>query len=793
MDHNSEKGGFPSVPPSLQHEAFVPHEHQHNTSIRGAIRSSGPTPYLGLPSRLSQIWFNKWTVLLLLVLAHFLITIGSLNGSLGDAKEKALSACTKVEDIGSAMASMPHYLSVGVNSLAATGITESVQALMSVLNMIITGVEQLILFFIHMMTDTYVCLISMAIHGALNVSAVVVEKTTEGMNLAIDGIAGGLNDTAGDLQGAIDKAYDVINSIAPAASSVADSVQSGVEDFTSDAGSVADQVTSGVGQVTSLFDGIFPRTEDLPEPTATLMAASQQTIAIEPPLEPTATLAAQSTIATEVTLEPIATLAPHELMRRLDILEKPDILGPIRDAMDKLKNINIDTSGFVQGLNQLNDDLPTFDEIRNKTNEAVSIPFDLIRDKLNDAYGDYKFDENVFPVAQKEALSFCSENSAINDFFESLFTIARQAKITAIVVLIVLAILVCVPMAYLEIRQHKSHAVYSERFRQHAVDEMDTGYLWSRRYTGSAGIWLAGKANSKRPILIRWCIAYATSLPALFVLSLAIAGFFSCFCQMLLLKTIEKTVPELADQVGDFAEDVVYTLGNVSEKWATDANGVITSFSDEINQDVLGHVTDATTAVNETINTFTDTMNQGLTDVFGETAFRDAAAGVIRCVIGLKIETVQKGLTWVHDNAHVNFPMFPPDVYSMGASQSINGDSDLTTFLATPSSVTTDEITGAVLHVTNWLRNNIIQDALISLALLLVYIVVVLLGVMWTMYRYMTPERVRGDGGNQPADSYDFNHDNAGQKFGTVASGYAMTAPGHARQSSQAFYGDEKH
>ncbi|KAI5858288.1 hypothetical protein GGS23DRAFT_607687 [Durotheca rogersii] len=617
-----EKEGFPQVPSSLHHDAYTTDD-ASRMNVRQLLSQSsakGVTPYLGLGSRLSQIWFNRWTVLLLLVLVNFLLTLGSLNTNLGDAKAKALSACTKVEDIGSAMASMPHYLSVGVNRLTASGITEAVHALMKVLDMILTGVEQLILFVIGMMTDTYVCLIAMVVHGGLNASALAITKTTDAMNEAIDGIAQAINGTADDLQ-------------KPAAA---------------------------------------------------------------------------------------------ELVRRIDIPPKPEVAGKVKAIAAKLANVDIDTSGFVSDLNSLNDKLPDFDDIKNLTAQAVSFPFNLIREQLDKAYGNWAFDDNTFPIAKKEALSFCSENSAINDFFEGLYEIARTAKIVAIVVLVLLAIAACIPMAYIEIRRWRRAQVCSKD----AYDDMDLVYMCSRPTSSRVGFWIASRFSEKRRLLARWCIAYATSLPALFVLSLALAGFFSCFCQWILLRTIEKEIPELSSQVGDFAEQVVGTLGNVSKRWADDANGVITSFSSEVNNDVLGHVVNGTTAVNNTLNTFLDGIDKGLNTAFGDTLFKDLAANTVRCLIGLKIEAFQRGLTWVHDHAHINFPLFPDDVFSVGAQKSISGDSDMTTFLASPSSVTTDEITGAVTHVTNWLHGNIVQNALVSTGLLLVYVIIVLIGVI---------------------------------------------------------------
>ncbi|KAI1428414.1 hypothetical protein F5Y12DRAFT_23554 [Xylaria sp. FL1777] len=670
--HWKEKGGFPAVPSSLNHEAQDAFEmssmkqgNLDNITLARPQSSKQITPYLGLRSRLSQVWINKWTILILLVLANFLLTIGSLNDNLADAKEKALSACTKVEDVGSAFASMPHYLSVGVNQLTASSITHAVQALMTVLDMILTGIEQLILFVIGMMTDTYVCLISMVVHGGLNASAIAVEKTTDAINKAIDGIADGITQSADDIQKVIDDVY-----------SVADK-----------AGDILDGAKNGAGDA---IGDIFGR--------------------------------------------------ELALAHRGVLPDKPDLETAIVQKMNELKNVQVNSSGFVQGLDDLNQKIPTFDQVKNLTKQAVSIPFDLIRQELDKAYGNWTFDDTVFPVAQKESLSFCSNNDGLTKFFETLYKIVYGAKVAAIVILALLAIAACIPMYILEKRRWRKQNEFASR----AVDILDYGYMYSSPLAARTGMAISskiGKTSNPRKILARWFVSYSTSLPALFVLSLALAGFFSCIWQGILLRAIENEVPALSQQVGDFAEDVVQSLSNVSQKWSDDANGVILSFSDEINDDILGKVTNGTVAVNNTLNTFLDEIDKGINATFGDTIFNDLATEVVRCLLGLKIESVQKGLTWVHDHAHINFPMFPNDIFSVGAGDSIKSDSDLTTFLASPSSVTTDEITGSVEHVTTWLRNQIILQALISTGLLLVYVVIVLLAVMRAMYILMTPSK----------------------------------------------------
>ncbi|CRK33695.1 hypothetical protein BN1708_016272, partial [Verticillium longisporum] len=83
----------------------------------------------------------------------------------------------------------------------------------------------------------------------------------------------------------------------------------------------------------------------------------------------------------------------------------------------------------------------------------------------------------------------------------------------------------------------------------------------------------------------------------------------------------------------------------------------------------------------------------------------------------------------------------------MGAQESIGDDSDLTTFLATPSSVTTDEVTGAVQYVVDKIRNHIVTEALISTGILLVYVIIVLIGVIRALVGMAMPDKGRGEGG----------------------------------------------
>ncbi|OAA46237.1 hypothetical protein NOR_02990 [Metarhizium rileyi] len=683
---------YPDVPSSL-HAASIEVSNIHNKAISPGRQTKVTTPYLGLSSRLSQIWINRWTILLVLVLVRIILLLASLDDNVGDAKASALSACTKVEDVGSAMASMPYYLSAGVNHLAASSIEKAVHAMVKVLDLIIQGVEAIIIWYINFLTATYVCLITALVHASLDVVASVTKDATAAFNKVIDGATGEIQEIAGGLQKAVNKLKDGIQ-----------------------------------GAVFGKF-GV-----DLPS---------------------------------------------------------FDITKPV----SKLKGFNLDSTKFVTDVQKLNKDLPDFAGVQNLTKQAISIPFDFVREAMNKSFGNYKFNENVFPLAQKQRLTFCSNNGKLNGFFDKIFELIRKARIVFVVILSSLAVAVMAPMAWMEIRrwrrQEKTAKLIDKNKEGNEWDSMDVAYIASRPTTASYGIKFTSRLTGRRKVLVRWCIAYATSGPAIFVLSLAIAGFFSCFCQYIVLKVVQKEVPELTKEIGQFADDVVGKINQVSENWAADANGVVKGLNDDINKDVLGYVANATGAVNNTLNVFLGTMEKGLEKVFKDTILLKPIQSVLHCVIGIKIESVQKGLTWVHDHAHVDFPLFDNDTFSLGAKKSTSGDSQLQNFLASPSSATTDGVTAAVDRVTGWLLKGITKEALISTGILLVYAIVVLIGVIRTLASMVfggddsDSNHVRQAGDDPRSDPVSSSEYNDGRDEKMRVPEYAEVVPGQHSDTYQ--------
>lgn len=489
---SNQPSAFPAGPPSMPAGGHEMRDYYTNQDPPRPTPHTAPsiTPYLGLRARLSQIWINRWTILLLLVLARTLLAISSINYDLDSARREALSACSGVEAMGSAMASMPHYMSQGINEMAATGVEKAVNGLMEMTTLSVTGVEEIVVFVINMMTSTYLCLITLAVSGSLHVALQVIE----------------------DAQGALNKSLQAIGA-----------------DMSKTVGTFDNLYSEFIGKLGSSLTG--------------LLGSS-----VNPP-----------------TID-------------------------LNSTLDALNNLQL-PSNLDQGLTKLNSSIPTFAQVQNFTDNAIRFPFEEVKQLINQTMVGYQFDRSQFPVPAKEQLTFCSDDNGINDFFDKLVNLAEIGRKILIGVLLVLAIAACIPMAWQEIRRWRTMQERSQLVRSNAHDPMDVVYIVSRPYTSTAGIKIASRFKSnRRQILVRWVFAYATSAPALFVLSLALAGLFSCACQAILLKSLEKEVPDLTNQVSAFADKIISSLDNASEEWAIGANKAIGSTNQDINENMFSWV-----------------------------------------------------------------------------------------------------------------------------------------------------------------------------------------------------------
>jgi len=116
-------------------------------------------------------------------------------------------------------------------------------------------------------------------------------------------------------------------------------------------------------------------------------------------------------------------------------------------------------------------------------------------------------------------------------------------------------------------------------------------------------------------------------------------------------------------------------------------------------------------------------------------------------LIGLKVRGIEAGLTWVHDNAQVNFPILPNNTMTLGDILS-KSNSDASTFLSDPTSATQDGVTSAINKVGDKVLKTIRQEALVSFMLLLAWLIVFLIGVIYVLWKSRGQQPVLQPGAN---------------------------------------------
>jgi hypothetical protein len=642
---------FPQLPPSLEPHPDPQVEYTHNHYAAAHTILPYHTPYLGLRARLSQIWLNRWTILLALIIVRVLIAVATLGDSLDTGRREALSACAGVESMGSAMVSLPHYMAQGVNEVTAKGIEHTVNGLQDTLLLGMQAIEEIVVFVVHLLISTYVCLLTFAVKSSVGTVIDATKDATEFINDTLKKVSDSIVDDSKKFQ-------DTLNGWAGKLNSVSNL-------FGSD------------NKVPELKIGALDQLKDIQ--------------------------------------------IPHEVQDKLELVEKS---------------------------------LPDFKTAQNFIDNKIRTPFDFLRQQVNNSLSVYEFNRGVFPIPQKEKLTFCSDNPAINDFFDHLTELVLKARNIIVGVAAALAVLVIIPMGYREWWRYRTMRQRAYMLASHGqeFDPVDIVHISSRPYSTTFGLKAAARfKSSRRQIFVRWFFAYITTPAALFVLALGIAGLFSALGQYIVLRVVEVETPALAAQVGEFAGIVVQKLEDASMQWAVDANQALNETTKTINEDVLGWVKNGTQTVNDTLNFFVDEMDEGITSAFGGTPLEEPVKQIVNCLIEIKVRGIEKGLTWVHDHAHVTLPLLPNNTFSVGAAKSIGSDADsgADSFLSDTSSKATDKITDVIVKLSNRMKEQIQTEAYISGALVGVWLLLCIVAAVRTGLMLMTPSKGRGEGGDK--------------------------------------------
>lgn len=290
-------------------------------------------------------------------------------------------------------------------------------------------------------------------------------------------------------------------------------------------------------------------------------------------------------------------------------------------AASQLLNITIPDT-VNQALTSLNNSIPTFAELKNATDNAISFPFDLLKvpsptsrhtnfnqQDVKSVTKNFTVNSSLLNVPPLENLQFCSNNPQLDDFFQGLNDSVHHILVILAVITLLCALLVMVPYGVLEWwawrkLHNKAKAAEEAVHSMEKVDFLEVVQTLESPISTKLAVKISAKINSqKKKILVRWFFAYITHPSAMLVLAISIAAFISCLFQTVLVDEIRRAAPVVETEIGNMQALITGKVQNASALWVENTNQQISGTESDINNQMLGWARESTLAVNNTLNT----------------------------------------------------------------------------------------------------------------------------------------------------------------------------------------------
>ncbi|ORY81244.1 hypothetical protein BCR35DRAFT_278952 [Leucosporidium creatinivorum] len=133
-------------------------------------------PYLGSRARLSQSWLSQHFLALILIFIALVFLLSQIANLVSDAKSSLRAGCGGVEGAANVLVSLPHYMAEGVNELNQKSVKAVTNGAAEVLDLVLVGITQIILFMIDLYRSLFLCLMDLAVHGGLTL---LIDATEE--------------------------------------------------------------------------------------------------------------------------------------------------------------------------------------------------------------------------------------------------------------------------------------------------------------------------------------------------------------------------------------------------------------------------------------------------------------------------------------------------------------------------------------------------------------------------------------------------------------------------------------
>lgn len=569
---------------------------------------SGFKCYLQLGDRLSQIWLNKYTLVLLLAMLKLLFFSKSIQHAIEVSETYILSNCYSIDSLYSKMTdNTPHYLGIMGNYLIEKGMEETVKATLETLSLIVYASEGLVNFAIDLYLGTYACLIVSAVDGTVDVATNTTEKLISLVNDTVSSVANELDTGLNDIS-------KIINKVIKAASKV-ENFFTGDDDDSNMTSSIK-SVNLTISALHNLYipSSINDKLEELSAKTPDFAQVKNTT-------------------------KNLISVPFNEVRKNIKAVNASNIIGDT--SVLYVPPVSLDNSTGICSSNQ--SEILAFYSILGQVLKIATVV--CITVLICFAVG------AMAPVAWNE-IKLWRHLCGMRDHY----MLSRQDSYTS----------------FSSENTHELKDPFRDPPIQNGQYDVIASYqqcfqTWNTRIAGwVTNLVTFGKSpeniDPKTKQKIEWVVAYMTSERALCVLGIGLLGILVCICQFVMIALLKHKISHsLTSNDGDGVQNLLKSttavdIENQMSLWSVQTNKYINTTETNINQEVFGWINTTTLSVNNTVATMISDIDTTLADVFNGTLLYNPMKTVVGCAIENKLYTIEKAMTWIHDKAQLHIP-----------------------------------------------------------------------------------------------------------------------------------------
>ncbi|KAM3122794.1 hypothetical protein CJJ07_001907 [Candidozyma auris] len=331
-----------------------------------------------------------------------------------------------------------------------------------------------------------------------------------------------------------------------------------------------------------------------------------------------------------------------------DTSDMTSAVNSVNLTASTIKDITIPTT-FIDDLSSLSNKIPDYEDVLSNLTSLVTKPLDKFhRDITNITSSHFSLPSTVPGNSKNLQWGTCNETS------EHFMTMKKTVNSicswiilgSCLSIIILLTILV-----FLTINSYKRRVRYIEEL----TSENDFDQIGNMLDIHKNKVWmLFNRLNMNAHF--KWLLNYTFSSTARNCLLIGLAGLIGVGLQFWLLTITSRAFQQL------YSLDMKNTASRDGiDNYVLQTNVALDNSSEKLNEAIFGSLDETTSSLLDTLVDVETSVNDTINSVFGSTPFAAPLRTVVYCTLGRKLDKVEDGLLWLHENLKIEFPTLQQD------------------------------------------------------------------------------------------------------------------------------------